>query len=265
MNCASVRERLPERALGSLEPQEDTGLERHLRWCAACRKEDGELNAAAAILGFAAAPSEPDPGLEERVVALIQAQVHPGRRHERPQARRGRLAVASVVAAMVAVAGLGWGAVMAGRAQRSEEQTKVAISRQQSAADKFDRLISTLEFSDPENQVFIARLAPARGAGGGSAFTLVSPSMIDMAVVMVTHVDRRAAGGGPYAVTISGRGHPTLLVGRLKLDAGGSGMLSANFNRDLSGYARVIVRDAAGRIVLSGPLATRAALASPSP
>ena len=199
------------------------------------------------------------------MVAVVRAQVQSGRRGTRQPARRGRLAVASVVAAMVAVAGLGWGAVMAGRAQRSEEQAKVAADRQQSAADRFELLVHSLEFSDPQNQVFIAALAPANGTGGGSAFTLVSPSMIDMAVVMVTHLDRPSAGAGPYTVTLTGPHRTTLSVGRLKLDSGGSAMRSRNFNRDLSGYTRVVVRDAAGRLVMGGSLTTRAALASPSP
>ena len=121
----------------------------------------------------------------------------------------------------------------------------------------------SLEFSDPQNQVFIAALAPATGTGGGSAFTLVSPSMIDMAVVMVTHLDRPPAGAGPYTVTLTGPHRTTLSVGRLKLDSGGSAMLSRNFNRDLSGYTKVIVRDAAGRLVMGGSLTTpgRAGLA----
>lgn len=263
MNCTAVRDRLPERALGALEARESVAFDRHLQWCAACRKEAGELDAAAGTLAFALAPAEPDPALEDRVVEAVRRAA--GRRQGRPAGRRGRLAVAAMTAAMIAVAGLGWGAVMAGKAARSEEQAKAATARQQTAADRFEWLVNNLEFSSPQNQVLIGQLAPTRGTGGGSAFTLVSPTMIDMAVVMVTQLPQAPARDLPYVAQLDGPRRPRLVVGHLKLDAGGSAMISRNFNRNLAGYRRVVVRDAAGRIVMSGALATRASLASPAP
>lgn len=266
MNCPAVRDQLPERALSTLGAQDALALDRHLQWCAACRKEAGQFDAAAATLGFAAAPADPAPDLEERIVVAVRRQAsHPHGAHA--TSRRGRLAVSAVVAAMVAVAGLGWGAVMAGKAARSEEAAKVATARQQGAADRFDWLMSNVEFSDPENQVVIGRLSPIGGTGGGSAFTLVSPTMIDMAVVMVNQLPAAAPKTEPYTVRLasSGSGSPTLRVGNVRLDAGGSAIISRDFDLDLEGYDRVTVRDATGELVMSGTLATRAGLASPSP
>lgn len=264
MNCPAVRDRLPELALGTLRTPDTVELDRHLQWCAACRKEAGQFDAAAATLAFAVAPSLPDPGLEERVVAAVRRQAaHPSGSHT--PARRGRLAVSAVVAAMIAVAGLGWGAVMAGKAARSEEAAKVATARQQGAADRFDWLMSNAEFADPSNQVVIGRLSPLGGTGGGSAFTLVSPTMIDMAVVMVSQLPPAAPKSEPYIVRLLGPRSPVLRVGKIRLDASGSAIVSRDFEVDLEGYDRVTVRDAAGRLVMSGSLATRAGLASPSP
>ncbi len=266
MSCPVIRDQLPERALGTLGPRDTSVVDRHLQWCAACRKEAGQFDAAAATLAFAVAGSDPAPDLEDRVVAAVrrQAAAPNGRPSPHAPVRRGRLAVSAVVAAMVAVAGLGWGAVMAGRAARSEEAAKVAIVRQQSAADRFEWLVSTAEFADPTNQVVIGRLSPLRGTGGGSAFTLVSSTMIDMAVVMVNQLSPAPPKTEPYVVRLQGPRLPALRVGKIQLDAGGSAIVSRDFELDLEGYDRVTVRDATGTLVMSGSLATRAGLASPS-
>ena len=106
MNCTAVRDQLTERALGAVPAAEGQAIDRHLAWCAACRKEAGELDRAAATVVFALAPAEPPAELEDQVVESVQAVVAKRQPHG---ARRGRLAVALAIAAMVAVSGLGWG------------------------------------------------------------------------------------------------------------------------------------------------------------
>ena len=77
------------------------------------------------------------------------------------------------------MSGLGWGAVMAGRAARFEDLTKEAQRQQQDAIALFQaEVLRGSEFNDPENQVFLGTLtsdAPVRTAAG-SALTLASPS-----------------------------------------------------------------------------------------
>jgi hypothetical protein len=266
VNCAAVRDRLPEHALGTLDAHDASGVDRHLQWCAACRKEDGELTRAAATLGFSVPPAEPDPSLQDRIVAAVQGRAQKGAVAHAP-GRRGRLAVAAVAAAMLAVSGLGWGAVMAGKAARSEAQAQAAIKGGQDDLDRFRQILSSTEFSDPSNQVLIGTLSPSAGtSGGGSALTLVSPSLIDMAVVTVDGLSPASRGSLPYTVRLFGPHLPVLVVSKITtLDAGGGATIERNIAQDLGGYNRVVVRDARGRVVMSGLLATQASLVSPTP
>ena len=264
MSCLTVRETLAERALGALPAREVVGIDRHLAWCAACRKEAAEMESAAAVLGFSVQPAEPGPALEDSVVAAVRSAAGRPSSHA---PRRGRLAVAAVLTSMLAVSGLGWGAVMAGRASRSDEAVLVTTLQQQSAAEKFSRILSSADFADPDGEVFLGTLGPASDdGGGGSALTLVSPSILDMVVVLVNGVPPAQAKQVPFTVWLRGPGGGSMRAGAIeKLDAAGSGIMWEDLDRDLGMFDRVVVRDDDGRVVMRGVIATRAPLSSPSP
>jgi hypothetical protein len=262
VNCVAVRDRLTERALGTLRGSEGQAVDRHLEWCAACRKESGELDRAAATLAFALAPGEPTPELEHRVVA----EVHEAATKGRTVPRRGRLAVALAVAAMLAISGLGWGAVMAGRAARFAETAAVARHRTADALARFSDFINSAEFNDPGNQVFIGTLSgPTRGGtAGGTALTLVSRTG-DVAIVMVNGI-RPPAGSLPLHVFLVSEQGRALAVGRIAaLDASGNAIVFRRFNLDLSRYRGVEVKDRTGAVVLEGSVRLRPAITTPSP
>jgi hypothetical protein len=267
VNCTGVRDRLAEHALGALPAREAASVDRHLGWCAACRKESGELSGASATLAFAVAPQAPSDGLDDRIVAAVRDAV--GRRDQRPATtpRRSRLVLVAAIAAMLAVLGTGWGAVMATRAARSDDAVLAEVIRSQSAIERFRDIINGLEFGDPEDQVFLGTLIPeASGGGGGSALTLVSPSIIDMAIVLVNGVPNETRAQLPFSVRLRGE-DGVLMVGRIErggLDDSGAGTVMREFP-DLEGYDTVIVRDANGDVVMSGSMQTRAVVASPTP
>lgn len=267
MNCTAVRDRLTERALGAVPADDGQALDRHLAWCAACRKEAGELDRAAATFAFALAPAEPAPDLEDRVVENVQEVAAKGL----PSGtRRGRLAVTLAVAGMLAVSGLGWGAVMAGQAARWEDRSIVAQQRQQDALAAFQQaVLNSAEFTDPGNEVFIGTLATdARGsAAAGSALTLVSPTIPDVAIVMVNGFDLVAAEDAlPFRVFLMAERGKRLRVGRVKaLDSGGGAILSAQFELDLSRYTGVEVLDKDGNVVLHGSVSPRPSITTPAP
>jgi Putative zinc-finger len=261
MTCAQVRSLLAERSMGALTPTEAAEAERHLAWCAACRKEAGEMEAAAASLVYALAPQGPPEELEDRVVADIRTAVRSG---VPASHRRGRMIVAATVAAMLAVAGLGFGAVMAGRAAQFRDQAITSKVANRQAEASFQQILQSLEFRDPRNKVKMADLAPTGGApAGGTAWTLLTPSSPDIALVVLSAV-RLDPGQLPLKVALIGP-HSRLLIGRVaKPDSGGGATVAREVDSDLSIFDRVVVHDAKGALLLRGAL-TSQAFRSPSP
>ncbi len=254
MTCSEVRELLPEHAVGVLPTAERDAVERHLRWCAGCRKEAAELAQAAALVGFALPPAATPERLADRVVEAIHAAIGP-----RGSVRRLRAAAAGAVAALVAVAGLGWGAVMAGRAERFAERAARAERRQAEALAEFrrvlDRMVPGTEI--PRQETFLGQLAPAHGAsGGGAVLQLVSPDRIDLVIVMVSGLRPAGPGELPYRVRLTNAAGEVIRVGRIaELDADGAADVIRQFpNRELAGFTEVAVLDARGELVLAGSI-----------
>ena len=253
MTCLQVRELLPELAIGVLPHEDRVEVERHLQWCAGCRKEASDLGSAAATVGLALPQASVPQGLGERVVGRVrQAAGAPG------SARRFRTAAAAAVAALVAVAGLGWGAVMAGRADRFAHRAEQAELRQAEALERFRqpliRLIPGAEL--PEQETFLGQLVPVGPGrvGGGAVLQLVSPTRIDFAIVLVNGLDGSAADRLPYRVTLSNRRGDVLKVGRIEeLDADGGAEVFRQFEGlELTGFTDVRVTDAQGEVALAG-------------
>src|SRR5205085_957048 len=224
----------------------------HLAWCAACRKESGELQQAASILAFAPSSSEPPDGLEDRVVRTVRSAA--GQSHHVP---KGRIAALALTAALVAVAGLGWGAVMAGKAARYSEQVRVVKASQIEALARLRTVLTSGPWADPANRSLIGKLDPTRGgSAGGAALELLSPSGADIAMVMVTGLPKD--GFPPYTVSVV-NGHGSYVrVGEIQtLDSGGGGVVSAKFSMSLAGFNHIVVTDARHQELLGGTVATQ--------
>jgi hypothetical protein len=252
-SCAGVRERLAEHALGVLSEGDRDDVERHLQWCAACRKEAEDLSAGAATLAFAVPAASPPPGLAERVAEQV------ARIARAPSFRRRTRAAASVaIAALVAVSALGWGAVMAGRAERyriraiAEQRQELQSVRQ--FQHMFQQFSGQLNTGLRNDETSLAQLAPASGCcGGGVALELVSDSLVDFVMLRVSGLptDTRFQ---PYHAWLLDAAGNALSAGRIdQLDSDGSGELFHEFPQaDLSAFTRILVRDAEGKVALEG-------------
>lgn len=250
MNCLAVRELLPELAVGVLAAEDRAEVERHLAWCAGCRKEAAELGQAAATLAFTLEPAPVPPGLGERIAAGVKrAAGAPG------SSRRMRTAAASIVAAMVAIASLGWGAVMAGRADRFEARAEQAERERAAALERFQRILTSVvpDQELPTSETHLGQLSPTPGGqGGGAVLQLVSERMLDFTIVIVNGLD--PDGRLPYRVELENAAGVVLKAGSIgELDADGGAEVFRQFrNKDLTGFTTVRVLDAEGQVLLGG-------------
>jgi Putative zinc-finger len=259
VSCVAVRDRLPELAVHGLPARDVASIERHLGWCAACRKEAEDLRRAAAVLPYALAPSAPDHSLEERVVGLVRDAA--GRR---PPGRGTHTAVAALVAAMVAVSALGWGAVMAGRASRLSDQFHAVEAQQRETLRNFANLVQ--QYGTREGDALLGKLDPPIGQiGGGAALVLASPGQ-DIAMIQVIGMPVGSTTALPYTARLQDAAGHRLTVGKIgALNSGGSGQIARRLRNDLTSFTQVVVTDASGDVVLSGTMGPQQPVPSPSP
>ncbi|TMK60689.1 MAG: zf-HC2 domain-containing protein [Actinobacteria bacterium] len=247
MNCPAVRDRLPEHALGVADHHDVHAIERHLAWCAACRKEARDLERAAATLAFAPAPAAPPRELEERIVAAA--------RRDRPsppmtKPGRGRRFGVVLIAAALTIAGLGAGAVLGRRDAPPPGKPSTQAQQQDAAFERFQRIIQS---AGPDTKAAVGLLTPSgKVPWRGAALVIVSPSGDDQVVVTVDGLPRARA---PYRIAITdGHGHAVPVAVIRHLDKEGGAMKGRVIARDLTKYVRVVVTDAQGRTVLTGVL-----------
>jgi hypothetical protein len=251
MDCLAVRDRLAEYSLFLVDQEERGALDRHLEWCAGCRKEAGEMLEGAAQVGLALEPTEPPPSLERRVVDAVTAAT----RRRSTGRRVGLMAVATVAAGVVAVAAVAWGAIMASRAQQVDAELQRVEDRatqaEIQARDIARRLKLVLqEFPVPNEEIRNVPLGPRAPFKGGGAAVLVNSRNQHWVVVIVGGLD---AKGLPYRVTLFSRSGHRFEAGEItELDAAGGAELLGGFDRSLAGVSRLVVRNASGEVVLAG-------------
>ncbi len=263
VTCATVRDLLPEHALGVGGSLENAAVDRHLSWCAACRKEARDLDRAAATFAFALPLAEPEPELEAVVRQRVRALAHPT---SRQTAHRGRRRAGVILLAAAIASATFAGAALSDR-QGTQEQIPATVDRNTEALDALRRVILQSEHSDPEAEAYLGTLMPAAegGTAGGSALTIVAPSVDDQVMIIVAGLPR-AERRLPYRVSLRDVAGHRLLVGTITvLDAGGGATVARIVTGSLSGFVHVLVRDARGHVVLDGTLTEPTSIVTPSP
>jgi hypothetical protein len=205
VTCAEVREHLSEHALGLLGSEDVREVERHLQWCAGCRKESAELLEGVASLALSIPPVDPPLTLEDEVVDRVGAASGTHRR----RGRRGFrvLAAMALAAAVFAGSAVGWGV-------RQRNQAELARSRlveiQQQSADTRDLILQLQkQFNGvaAQGKLYQADLFPvSRRELGGTALMFVSAGGQDFILVdVVAPLDARSAPFSANLVSSTGR------------------------------------------------------------
>jgi Putative zinc-finger len=240
VECAEVRDLLPEYALGVLSERDRARVDRHLAWCAGCRKEARELAEGAEVLATTIPAADPPAELEGHVVRAV-ARSSGGPRRRTSQ-------VAAALAAAVAVASIGVAVAMASRVQRLEDAAATARGRAEVAAGEFEKVLEDLGGETP---ILAAPLAPAEGgeAGGRALLFDTAQGTQDFAVVIVGGLPQE---GGPYRAYLMSPAGNRLAVGRLVPSAEGQLARYRFFFDDVSRYREVLVLDRDGHAVLVG-------------
>jgi len=248
MDCLEVRELLAEYAVSTLPSGEWREVERHLQWCAGCRKEASDLGSGAAIIGLSLPQAEPAAHLEDRVVTAIRgAAVKAPPRHRRSRTIR----VVTLFAAIVALLGVGFAGALFAQQQTTENRLATSEHLAHRYLVRLNALLEGFkgQAARPHDMSRAILAPPAGGRGGGGALRVTSPRFDDLAVVIVGGLPQRGAPYRVWLLTPSGR---RLSMGRLRVDSGGGGIIAKEFPADLKLYHYAMVRDAKGRLFLSG-------------
>ena len=258
MNCAAVRDVLPEFALGVAPGDDANAVELHVETCAACRKEAVDLQRAAVTFGYALAGNETPPEtLEQTVVDAVQDVARPAKH---PHLRGRRTGIALLVAAVL-VASVGIGSVFAGREERLRLQAERTALAEQSAVTNLGGVVQSV--GGRNTKVLSGVLTARSGPGTGSAVTILTKEAEDQMIVVVNGLADRTL---PLAVSISDTKGHAIGVGAIHtLDTAGGATRAWELQSSLTGFVDVTVRDADGHTVLRGTLQAQTAVESPSP
>jgi hypothetical protein len=252
-----VRDRLTEHALGVLDGDAVWQVERHLEWCAGCRKEATELFEGVETVSVSLPKVKPPPSLEDRVVREVLTAA--GRRPGSGRRRTVRvLAAAALAAAIFALGAMSWGFAERRQARDYAAEAQKALSSKAGLA----ALVANFQAQfHAAGKVFQAELhpGPERGQTAGPAVVFAASNGRGFALVQV--VTPLPAANGPYAVELVDAKGDTLVVGALDRRPDGDYVL-ADLNLatdpsrtgavDLARLTGLNVVDGSGRPVLTG-------------
>ena len=242
MTCLEVRDRLTEHSLGILPRVDAREVDRHLEWCAGCRKEASELLEGAGAVALSLPAAEPPTALEGRI--LERFRIAAGRV---PLPSRNRLRVliaATLAAAILAMGSIGW----AVEQQRNAQSLKAQVLENRNKVADLLQLLSTFQGS---GRTYTATLlSPTGFQGYGQAIMFSAPKsgflLVDVPVL--------PKSGGPYQVQLVGKS--VIDSGQLNPASGDHPVLLKWFDGEPLAKMTVvtIIDESTGAVVLTGKL-----------
>ena len=248
-DCLELRGRLAENAVSTLPERERREVERHLEWCAGCRKEARELQEGAAMAGLSLPTVEPPRQLEDSVIESVQRAATRGRpSRSRFYLRRG----VTVLAAVIGLLGVSLAGILFAQQQSAEKNHQFTQLNQQQTIQHLRQLYLDLRKRGQSSTVSQVVLTPTPGHAGIGGALLVTPTssrFTDQLFVLVSGLDR---AGAPYRVWVAGPDRQRFMIpGFMTPDVGGGGEIAWPGMAQRT-YTRVEVRDVKGRVVLAG-------------
>ncbi|HWO70838.1 MAG TPA: anti-sigma factor [Actinomycetota bacterium] len=230
MNHDEVRGLLAEHLLGTLPAAEDARVRRHLRGCAACRREVAALAEGISTFASAAHDVPPPEELRDRVLAVLReewAEAAP------PRTRRPSLVAAALVA-LLAAAAVGFGVRGELRAERYE-----------AAAASYQRFLEALG----GESVRVGTLHPVGDRALRGSFVLYDSKVgQSWALVLV-----RAPGmEGRALATLWTEDRRRIDLHPLEFDAGGEAATWLVTSWDLRPFDRLSVAAPTGEVIARG-------------
>ncbi len=230
MNHDEVRGLLAEHLLGTLPAAEDARVRRHLRGCAACRREVAALAEGVSTFARAAHEVPPPEELRDRVLAVLReewAETPPPREH-RPSL------VAAALVGLLAVAALAFGVRGELRAERYEAAAASYLRFLQALGGESVR-VGTLH---PVGERALRGSFVLYDSKVGQSWALVlvrAPGMEGRALATLWTADRRRIDLHP-----------------LEFDAGGEAATWLVTSWDLRPFDRLSVATPAGEVIARG-------------
>lgn len=243
MTCLEIREKLPEFVLGVLPADEAEDVERHLEWCAGCRKESVELLEGVATVGLALPTAQPRPALESKLVGRLQAAAgRPAARPKRANRLVLALAVVTVATASLAVGATTWGIA---KSRQAEDARIIAAVKSEDAAKVAAALASF--HGAGAYQASLAPAGPSKASGSVAIFS--APKQDDFIFVSIVPPVPKDP---PYTVRVVTSEGEVMSGGLLNKTQLGNWVYFEFTRRNLSRGKTVTIYDATGRIILQG-------------
>jgi anti-sigma-K factor RskA len=237
LSCEEFLDLAAAVALDATDAEDVRRVEAHAAGCAGCRGRLDEFRATAAALGASVPQQDPPPELRARVLEAVRREPRT-LPFTRRAPRRVRLSPAWLVAAaslVVAIAALGWVAVLQAQISDLRNSTLVASER----AARFDRVVSVLA----SDRLSVRPLQPTAAQLSASGYVFLDPN--SGTGMLMCHDLPPVEQGHAYQIWFV-RGNDRVSGGMLWPDRSGDGYTMIQVPSDLQSFDSIGLTDEPG-------------------